>query len=889
MSFLTKIFGDTNKREIDKLQPIVEKINGLEPDFVKLSDEQLKNKTTEFIERIKKGETLDDLLPEAFATVREAAKRVLNQRHYDVQLIGGIVLHQGKIAEMRTGEGKTLTSTGPIYLNALAGEGVHVVTVNDYLARRDADWMGKIYHFLGLSVGCIQNQLVSYIFEPQVNKKDSTKEDTQQSFKVDMENLRPVTRAESYQADITYGTNNEFGFDYLRDNMVQDLSERVQRNLYYGIVDEVDSILIDEARTPLIISAPAEEATDKYYKFARLVETLQENTDYNIDEKMRAATLTEAGINKIEKSLGMGNIYEAGGVSIVHHVEQALKAHTLFKKDRDYVVKDGEVLIVDEFTGRLMQGRRYSEGLHQAIEAKEGLDIKKESRTLATITFQNLFRIYKKLSGMTGTAITEAEEFHKIYKLEVLVIPTNMPMVRKDLPDSMYKTELGKFKAVVKRIKELHAQQQPVLVGTISIEKNEILGQMLDREGIPHNLLNAKNHEKEAEIIAQAGKLGAVTVATNMAGRGVDIILSGNPPNKEEAEKVRAAGGLFVLGTERHEARRIDNQLRGRSGRQGDEGVSQFFVSMDDDLMRIFGSDRMKSMMTTLRVPEDMPLENRLVSKALESAQHKVEGRNFDIRDHLVQYDDVINKHREVIYKKRYEILNAKKEKIRELILEQIENEIEQVVSFHTNLDDENKWDLKEIYEVVNSIFPIALETRKSLEELRKYAGNKVEDAQSRTYLIKHLVDLANKRYSDMVEGMNDIEAVYQIEKSFFLRAIDTLWMEHLDQMAYLREGIGLRGYGQRDPLIEYKREAYSMFTELITNIQKQVVYNIFKMADVRKIVVPTINKMKQVLQAPAKDTQKNNPALKNKEVKIGRNDPCPCGSGKKYKKCHGK
>lgn len=885
MSLLNILFGDANKKELAKLQPLVERVNQLEPSLIKLSDEELKHKTVEFKERLQKGETLDDLLPEAFATVRETAKRILGQRHFDVQILGGIVLHKGMIAEMKTGEGKTLTSTCPIYLNALTGRGVHVVTVNDYLARRDADWMGRIYHFLGLSIGCVQNQLVSYIFQPPAEKNEAA-ENSELAFKVDMENLHPVSRPEAYQADITYGTNNEFGFDYLRDNMVQSPEEKAQRHLDYAIVDEVDSILIDEARTPLIISAPAEQATDEYYRFARLVANLVENDDYNIDEKMRAATLTEAGIEKMEKLLGLSNIYEAGGVQTVHHIEQALKARTLFKRDRDYVVKDGEVIIVDEFTGRLMQGRRYSEGLHQAIEAKENLSIKEESRTLATITFQNLFRMYKKLAGMTGTAVTEAEEFHKIYELEVLVIPTNQPMIRKDLPDSIYKNELGKFKSVVKRIKELHEKGQPVLVGTISIEKNEILGEMLAAAGVPHNILNAKNHEKEAEIIAQAGKLGAVTVATNMAGRGVDIILGGNPSDAAEAKKIRALGGLVVIGTERHEARRIDNQLRGRSGRQGDPGVSQFYVSMDDDLMRIFGSDRMKSMMTTLRVPEDMPLENKLVSRAIESAQHKVEGHHFDIREHLVKYDDVINKHREVIYKKRWEVITASKNDLRTKILELIENEIEQVVSFHTNLDDENKWDIKEIYEVANSIFPVAPAVRKDLSEIKTIAGNKIQDAESRTYLIKYLTDLAVKRYQELTDKVEDKDVMYQMEKGLYLRAIDLLWMEHLDQMAYLREGIGLRGYGQRDPLVEYKREAYQMFSELMTNIQKQLVYNIFKIAEVRKMAPTIMAQARKTFSSSAKEV---NAAAVEKEKKVGRNDPCPCGSGKKYKKCCGK
>ncbi|MFA6388346.1 MAG: preprotein translocase subunit SecA, partial [Patescibacteria group bacterium] len=819
MNWFSNIFGDFSAQEIKKIKPIVEQINALEPQWQKLTDEQLKHKTVEFKDQLQNGQTLDDILLEAFATVREASRRVLGQRHFDVQLMGGVVLHQGRIAEMRTGEGKTLTATLPVYLNALTGKGVHVVTVNDYLARRDVDWMGRLYYWLGLTVGCIQNQLVTYIFEPDYQNaktQDIASATAAASFKIDMANLRPVERRAAYQTDIVYGTNNEFGFDYLRDNMVQEGTQRTQRGLHYGIVDEVDSILIDEARTPLIISGQAEAATDQYYRFAQLVARLQANTDYNIDEKMRAATLTEEGIVKMENWLGLKNIYEAGGVTIVHHIEQALKAYTLFKRDKDYVVKDGEVIIVDEFTGRMLPGRRYSEGLHQAIEAKENLEIKHESRTLATITFQNLFRLYAKLAGMTGTAETEKEEFYKIYKLDVVVVPTHRVMIRKDAPDSVYRTEQGKYQAVVEKIKEFHTKGNPILVGTISIAKNELLAGLLERAGIPHQVLNAKQHEREAEIIAQAGKKGAVTIATNMAGRGVDIILGGNPPDAKEADEVRALGGLVVFGTERHEARRIDNQLRGRSGRQGDPGWSQFFVSMEDDLMRIFATDRVKSIMKALNWPEDMPIENKIVSRSIETAQKRVEGHNFDIREHIVKYDDVMNRHREIIYKKRNEILAAEPEQVRKIILELVEAEIEHVVSFHTNIDNEQQWNIKEIYETLNSIFPVVEAERKALADLQTTAGDRLQDARARTAIVEYLITLAKQRYDTMIKKVDNATLVFQVEKGFYLRAIDTLWMEHLDQMAYLRDGIGLRGYGQRDPLVEYKREAYGMFTELI-------------------------------------------------------------------------
>ncbi|MFH1036491.1 MAG: preprotein translocase subunit SecA [Patescibacteria group bacterium] len=659
MSILTKVFGDANEKYLKKLQPVVEKINNFEKTFEGFSEEQLKEKTQELKKQIEgDSASINDVLPEAFALVKEAAKRSLSQRHFDVQLIGGIVLHEGKIAEMKTGEGKTLAATLPVYLNALTGKGVHVVTVNDYLAKRDTVWMGQIYHALGLSVGCIVHD-TAFVYDPTANK--DKERDAVGGFKVVEDYLRPVSRKEAYVADITYGTNNEFGFDYLRDNMVYDLEQQVQREHNFVIIDEVDSILIDEARTPLIISAPDQESSQWYQEFAKIIPKLDSKTDYEIDEKMKAVTLTEGGVNKVEKILGMGNIYEEKGIKYVHHLEQALRAEVLFKIDKDYVVSPsadgGQVIIVDEFTGRLMPGRRWSGGLHQAVEAKEGVRVQPESLTLASITFQNYFRMYQRIAGMTGTAATSAEEFDKVYKLDVVIIPTHKLMQRQELPDRIYKTQEGKLKALIREIKERHENRQPVLVGTTSIEKNEYLGKLLEREGVPHQILNAKHHEQEGEIIAQAGKLGQVTIATNMAGRGVDIILGGNPASPDEANRVRVVGGLHIIGTERHEARRIDNQLRGRSGRQGDPGSSQFFISLEDDIMRIFGGDRIKSLMGLLKVPDDEPLENRMISNAIESAQSKIEGMNFDLRKHILEYDDVMNKHRDVIYKKRKEFL----------------------------------------------------------------------------------------------------------------------------------------------------------------------------------------------------------------------------------------
>ena len=920
MGLLQKILGDANEKYLKTLQPVVEKINDLEKQLVALADEELRAKTTEFKNRLQTGETMDSILPEVFAVVREASRRTVGLRHFDVQLIGGIVLHKGQIAEMKTGEGKTLVATLSLYLNALAGRGAHLITVNDYLARVGAVWMGPVYNFLGMSVGVIQ-PFESFVFDPEYKAAPPVAEEAVQSelevkspvVRIDKDYLRSVSRKDAYACDITYGTNNEFGFDYLRDNMVVETAQKTQRELFYAIVDEVDSILIDEARTPLIISAPAEESAQMYYQFARIVKRLKENEDYNIDEKMRAATLTDSGIDKVERELGVKNLYEEGGIKLVHHIEQALKAEVLFKKDRDYVLKDGEIIIVDEFTGRLMQGRRYSEGLHQAIEAKEGADIQRESQTLATITFQNYFRMYQKLSGMTGTAATEAEEFSKIYKLDVTIIPTNQPVIRKDLQDSVYKNEKGKYQAMIKEVKKRHKQGQPMLIGTASIAKNEMVDQLLNQAGIPHEILNAKNHAREAEIIAQAGRRGAVTVATNMAGRGVDIILGGEPFAKEKYQAVKALGGLHVLGTERHEARRIDNQLRGRAGRQGDEGSSQFFLSMEDDMMRIFGSDRMKNMMSRLGVPDDMPIENKMITRSIEQAQKKIEGHNFDIRKHLVEYDDVINKHREVIYKKRDQILysfETAPAELKKMIIDLIGQEIEQVVSFHTAAQGEGDFNIQEIYETANTIFPLAASERQEIFELGQ-KGNKLGQAEARTKLIDYLSGLALARYeqleNDIVTGpagQGDQLALRRLEKAVYLRSIDTLWIDHLEAINYLRTGIGLRGYGQRDPLVEYKKEAFLLFNNLIASIQNQVVYSIFKVATAQNLAARSLLERQGIsLSAPAKtmakpvgaatgpsETGATSTTLRTgKQEKVGRNDPCPCGSSKKYKKCHGK
>jgi preprotein translocase subunit SecA len=918
MSFLNKLLGDPNVKILKKVRPVVDKINSLEPEYEKYSNDELKNKTKEFKDRLSKGETLDDILPEAFAIVREASKRITGMRHYDVQMIGGIILHRGQIAEMRTGEGKTLVATLPTYLNALTGKGVHVITVNDYLAKRDAVWMGQIYDFLGLSVGIVQNQRVSYIYDSSIkfNEEESAEEiDESVSYKVEDEFLRSATRQEVYRCDITYGTNNEFGFDYLRDNMVQDLSEMVMRpgeEMSYAIIDEVDSILIDEARTPLIISAPAEKATERYYQFAKLVRNLQENEDYNIDEKLRAATLTESGIAKFEKWLGIENIYEEGGIRIVHHIEQALKAELLFKRDKEYVVEGGNIVIIDEFTGRKMPGRRYSEGLHQAIEAKEGVEIQRESQTLATITFQNLFRMYGKLSGMTGTAATEVEEFISIYGLEVVVIPTNRPDKRTDHPDRIYRNDKGKNKAIIEKIKECQAKNQPILIGTISVEKNEELGAYLYSNGIDFEALNAKNHEREGEIIAQAGRPGAVTLATNMAGRGVDIKLGGADADEETRTKVKEAGGLFVLGTERHESRRIDNQLRGRSARQGDPGETQFFVSTNDDLMRIFAGDRMKNVMSRLNVPEDMPIEQKMITKMLESAQKKVEGHNFDIRKHLLEYDDVLNKQRNAIYEKRRGVLEASKNTgegvtLEEIILSMIEQEIEFVVSYHTNVEDKKEWNMKEVYETMKTIFPLSENDKKYILDINNNESGKLNEVKTREKIVSFLMEKAKEEYEKLrekikqsVDTAEDVrEVMKSVEKGILLRSIDSLWVEHLISIDYLRTGIGLQGYGQRDPLIEYKRETYNLFNELQANIQKEVVYSFYKLSAGLQLAPSIMANDKMTLKGAKKNMSTDgggSKKLRNEEgAKVGRNDPCPCGAvkgdgtPKKYKHCHGK
>ncbi len=913
MNILDKLMGDPNEKILKEIRQTVAAINSLEPQMQALELAQIKEKTIEFKARLNEGISLDDILPEAFALMREAAQRVLGQRHYDVQLIGGIVLHRGQIAEMKTGEGKTLVATLPLYLNALSGKGVHLITVNDYLARVGAGWMAPIFHLLGLSTSVIVHD-AAFQYDPDYSDENQYDER--------LRHFRPISRREAYYCDVTYGTNNEFGFDYLRDNMAYSLAQTVQRDLHYAIVDEIDSILIDEARTPLIISAPAEESTDKYVKFSQLVNRLNENEDYNIDEKMRAATLTEAGINKIEEWLGVGNIYVSGGVKDVHHLEQALKARVLFKRDKDYVVKDDEIIIVDEFTGRMMPGRRYSEGLHQAIEAKEGVKVQKESQTMATITFQNLFRMYDKLSGMTGTALTEAEEFFKIYKLETVVIPTNKPNIRKDLNDLIYRTEEDKYNAVIRDIKERNALGQPILVGTISIEKNELLVNMMEREGLRPQMLNAKNHQKEAEIISQAGRAGSITLATNMAGRGVDIILGGNPDSdneeamkeaKEEQAKVRALGGLHVIGTERHESRRIDNQLRGRAGRQGDPGSSQFYVSTDDDLMRIFGGDRMKTMMNTLKLPADVPIQNKMISKSLESAQKKVEGNNFDMRKHLVEYDDVINKHRESIYRKRREILEASEaenkegelsalEQLNLLIKKQTEEEIEKVVNFHTSAEKTSEWNLKEIAETINSMISLSNQE----EELKKLLVSSLSD--SREAIIKYLQTKAEEIYQSLVSRFVSLGVDFvEVAKGMLLRSIDQMWVDHLETMDYMRRGIGLRGYGQRDPLVEYKKEAYRMYHELLDLVRQQLVYSIYRVGDALNMAPSALMNLAKSeqpknlkLEGAPKEMEKlsskrDNFDLVRERIKdesgktVGRNDPCPCGSGKKFKKCCGK
>jgi preprotein translocase subunit SecA len=896
-NFLTKFLGN-NEREVGKLQQIVNKINKLETEFENLSDTDLRNKTAEFRSRLAESmtkypkaeifdeeadadhiveeeqkrlikyeqEQLDKLLPEAFAAVREAAKRTIKKRHYDVQMLGGIVLHQGKIAEMKTGEGKTLVATLPLYLNALLGKGAHLVTVNDFLAKYHAQWMGEVYDALGMSTAAIEHDK-SWLFNKEVLQEEEAAELEEGVIDTDWPHLRSCNRQEAYAADITYGTNNEFGFDYLRDNMVFQPQAMVQRGHRFAIVDEVDSILIDEARTPLIISAPAEESASLYSQYAALATKLKIDEHYTVNEKDRVVAITDAGIAEVERLTGLDNFYDAQNIVLVHHLESALKAKALFRKDKDYVVRDNEIIIVDEFTGRMMEGRRYSEGLHQAIEAKEGVEVKRESDTLATVSFQNLFRMYDKLAGMTGTAETEAEEFWKIYQLDVVQIPTHRPMVRIDSQDKIYKNEMAKYRAVVADVKARNEKGQPVLIGTISVEKNEMLSKLLKEAGIKHEVLNAKFHEKEATIIAQAGRKGAVTVATNMAGRGVDIILGGNPPVIEESREVQELGGLHVIGTERHESRRIDNQLRGRAGRQGDPGSSIFYVCMDDDLMRIFGGDKLRAVMERLGLPEDEAIEHKMISNSLEQAQKRVEGHNFDIRKHLVEYDDVMNKHRIIMYRKRRAVLALDPLK-----------------------DD---WLHEDVLAMLSD------------EEVPAY------EAKLNTF---------------------GLDVMKQVERVIHLRVIDTLWINHLNTMQELRDGIGLRGYGQRDPLIEYKHEAYNIFQRLLQSIDDEVVSMILKTEVAQQNVVPEQPVRNMVLQgadesmaggaltnvaaaeaaapgaepvSPVEMQQSAPESTSNVKVsvrqagaksepikaehKVGRNDPCPCGSGLKYKKCHGK
>lgn len=836
-------FGEGKKFKV--LEQKVQVINALEPEISNLSDDELRKKTEEFKNRLNEGETLDEILPEAFAVVREASKRTIGLRHFDAQMMGGIVLHEGKIAEMKTGEGKTLVATLPAYLNALTGKGVHMVTVNDYLAKRDSHWMGSIYNFLGLSVGLIQTE------------------------------MDPPTRREAYSADITYGTNNEFGFDYLRDNMASSQDELVQRNYYYAIVDEVDSILVDEARTPLIISGPSEQAADTYYTFAKIVPNLVGGKDYEVDEKLRTVAVTESGVAKVEKKMGIANLYEDINGQLVNHLNQALKAHTLFKKNVDYIIQDGEVVLVDEFTGRLMVGRRYSEGLHQAIEAKEKVKIREENQTLATITLQNYFRMYEKLSGMTGTAATEAAEFEHIYKLETVVIPTHRPMVRKDLPDLIYKNEDLKYKAVADDIAERYKRGQPVLVGTISIEKSEILSSLLKRRGIKHNVLNAKHHEREAEIIAQAGQVGAVTVATNMAGRGVDIVLGGNPPDKDEQKKVIEEGGLHVLGTERHESRRIDNQLRGRSGRQGDAGSSQFYLSLEDDLMRLFGSSRIGSVMERLGLPDDVPINHPLISRSIETAQRQVESQNFEMRKHVLEYDDVMNKQREVIYEQRKRIVLG--EDIHDYISEIVEEALRGAVSSFMSEENPYDWDLDAMFAYLGGLYPCRISKDSiDVENLNKY---EFEDQ-----VIEDAIEIYSER-----EKKFGTEIFRDVERQIMLAIIDNHWKDHLYEMDYLREGIGLRAIGQRDPLVEYKNEAFIMFQSMIEGAKEEFVRYIYHVE-----IVPEPIREHSVYMATGHQSGKDaTPAMvgvnNNNSEKVGRNDACPCGSGKKYKKCHGK
>ncbi len=881
--FLKKLLPDVNARTIRSYAATVARINELEPKMQALSDTELRELSGAFRVRLSAGESLDDILPEAFAAVREASRRKSGKRHFDVQLMGGMVLHGGAIAQMSTGEGKTLVATLPAYLNALSGRGVHVVTVNDYLSRRDATWMGQIYDALGLSVGVLNHES-SYRYDPthiQPAQQEALDEerDATGSFRVVHEFLRPVTRREAYQADITYGTNNEYGFDYLRDNMASRLEDMVQRPEHthtFAIVDEVDSILIDEARTPLIISAPDEESGALYAAFARAVPHLQAGEDYTIDEKLKAVSITDAGIDKMQVRLGIKDLYEEGGARYVHHLEQALRAQVLFHRDKEYVVKNNEVIIVDEFTGRLMPGRRWSDGLHQAIEAKEGVLVQRESKTLATVTFQNYFRLYKKLSGMTGTARTSAEEFHKVYSLNVIAVPTHRPLIRKDLPDRIYKTEMGKFRALATEIKQRNETGQPVLVGTVSIAKNEMLSLLLTRMGVRHQVLNAKNHEQEAEIIAQAGRKGAVTVATNMAGRGVDIILGGNPVDPAEAAVVRELGGLCVFGTERHEARRIDDQLRGRAGRQGDPGASQFFVSTEDELVRIFSGERLTNIMNTLGVTDEDVIENRLVSRSIAQAQSRIEGHNFDARKYVLEYDDVMNKHRETIYGIRRTVLGSND--IREQVLGYLDDEIHALVAAHVN-QETSELNIDGIVAAARSLAPFD-------ETLHATLSTKMGEHE----VVEYLQDEVERLYTTHEERVG-VSQMRHIEKVIVLRAIDDVWVEHIGAMEHLRESVRLRAYGQRDPLVEYKIESQHMYSTLLATVASRVASVIFKVQFVEesrpKNVIelrPDISGDDAIARIDTADTHASETTIHSDA--IGRNDPCPCGSGKKYKKC---
>lgn len=852
VGLIKKIFGTRNDREVKRIQAIVDQVNLLECTVKELSDDELCLKTSDFKSRLKEGATLDDILPEAFAVVREAGLRTLNMRHFDVQLIGGVVLHEGKIAEMKTGEGKTLVATLPVYLNALVEKGVHVVTVNDYLAKRDSEWMGAIYKFLGLSVGRIYHDM------PEDERK------------------------KAYDCNVTYGTNNEFGFDYLRDNMKFSSDQFVQRELNFAIVDEVDSILIDESRTPLIISGPAEESTSKYYDANKVIPKLRKGKDFQVEEKSRTAALNDDGIATVEKILNIENLYDPMNIEILHCVQQALKAHALFKNEVDYVVKEGEVVIIDEFTGRMMSGRRYSDGLHQALEAKEGVNIENENQTLASITFQNYFRMYQKLSGMTGTADTEASEFNSIYKLEVIVVPTNKPMIREDCSDLIYRTEKEKFDALTEEIRECHELGQPVLVGTISIEKSELLSRHLKKDGIKHNVLNAKHHEKEAEIIAQAGKKGGVTIATNMAGRGTDIVLG---------EGVPELGGLHITGTERHESRRIDNQLRGRSGRQGDAGSSRFYLSLEDDLMRIFGSEKISGIMAKLGMENGQPIEHPMVSKAVANAQKKVEAHNFDIRKHLLEYDDVMNKQREVFYGLRREILTADNHK--GMIMEMAEELVDIV------LDDiapekiyPEEWDIQSLNEYIERQFGIAI--IKTKDGNLKINENNVVNLEScdRAKLHSSIMDSLQSCYAKKEQEL-DPEIIRQLEKMIMLQVVDNLWKDHLQGMDHLKDGIGLRGYAQKNPLTEYKKEGFEMFSGMMHRIREGATEYLFKVQIDKnsELLMPEEqNQSPKVVEHRGASSEESQPVtVRRDEKKIGRNDPCHCGSGKKFKKCHGK